>query len=84
MPIERVYCVPIDESNALNCARDPSARVEDMVSMYADCIISEAKARERGSSDRVDWASLNRAISERWSLLRIKKLAWKKIDGGKQ
>ena len=77
--IERIYSAEIDQSNAINAAADKEVTRDVMATFYRDCIIADKKD---GLGRRVDFAVLNKAIIERWSLSSlayIKNLAWKQI-----
>jgi hypothetical protein len=81
--IERIYCSPIDQSNAIIATEDKEVNQKFMADFYADCLIADAIAIRDGLT-RVDFGAVNAAILKRWpkGLNRIKEMAWKIARNG--
>lgn len=91
--LERIYLPSIDQSNAINAARSPDIKRNDMANFYEDCLIADNLAWQRNKARmedgesatevRVDFKAVNDAVLDRWSmagLTYIKKRAWKQFE----
>ena len=81
MLIERIYVSSVEQLNAINAAKDPVVKRDDMASVYADCIRADTAAFIT-LSERVDFVQVNNAILQRWpkGLEYIKRKAWKLLE----
>ena len=67
----------------MDCERALLAEIEDTRLKQADVALTYAMALVSSEHNAVNWAKVNQAIMDRWSLAglkRVKEMAWKRVE----